>query len=493
MEVASGLRSIDARLLIGGRWEEASGGETSAVASPATGETLGFVPQATVSDVDRAVRSAASVADDWGTTTPFKRAESLKRLVAVIDSRRAELALTLALEQGKPLKAEAYGEVDAMIGHFEVAIEEGKRLEGLVLPSSDPAKRVFAFRVPRGVVGAIQPWNFPLECAAMQIAPALASGNPVVMLPAPTTSLIAYELARCADEAELPDGVLNFLTGQGPVVGDALVSHPGVQAVAFTGSAATGEIVAKRSGGKAQLLELGGNGPVVVLEDADVDLVIPSLVRGCFRCSGQACTGPERILVADPLYDEVAERLAAAVIETVRLGHPLHEETTMGPLNNETLAAKVDAHVEDALARGARVLAGGQRVSGHPTDLYWAPTVLSDVTEGMSLSSEETFGPVAPLQRIGHEAEAVASIADSRYGLAVAIYTRDLNRALRFAERAKAGMVNINERPNYTEYHLPFGGSAGKSSGIGRAQGRFPMEDVFTELKTVILHLGDSA
>lgn len=325
---------------------------------------------------------------------------------------------------------------------------------------------------------------------AGQVAPALASGNTVVTLPAPTTTLTCYEFARCLIDAGLPEGVFNLVTGQGAVVGDALSGHPDVQVVAFTGSVPTGLRVARRAAGKAQLIELGGNGPTVLLDDADLALALPGSVSSTYYCAGQNCIAAGRFLVHEAIYDEFAEAFTAAVRRDVKLGDPFAEDTTMGPVNNAVLAGKIDQHVRSAVADGAKVLLGGERATGFPTDLYWQPTVLADVTESMAVAVEETFGPVAPLQRISSETEALQIMQASPYGLSAAVYTRDLARGLRFAEKAPAGTVNVNTSTSSAEAHLPYGGRAGKLSGLGRTQGRYPMEDVYTELKTVIAHVG---
>jgi acyl-CoA reductase-like NAD-dependent aldehyde dehydrogenase len=488
MTTLTEFTNVAAQHLIGGDWTDAA--ERSTIVSPATGEEIGSVPQGSASDVDRAVSAARRAAGDWAAQTVFARVEALKRLAAVVTERREELALTLAIEQGKPFRAEALGEVDSVIGYIELACQHATALEGSMPPSNDPAKRVFVYRRPRGVVGAIQPWNYPLETIGIQAIPALACGNTAVCVPAPTTSLSAYALSKCFEEAELPAGVFNLVTGAGPVVGDALSGHAGIDAVLFTGSTATGNLVAQRAAGKAQLLELGGNGPFVVLDDADLDLVIPAALFACYYTAGQLCTAAERILVHERVHDEFVDRLAAAVRDQVRLGHPLDDETSMGPLNNEKVASKVDEHVADAVDRGAEIVLGGSRDSGRPTDLYWQPTIVTGVSDEMLIANDETFGPVAPVQKITSEEQALEITDGSPYGLATAVFTRDFARGLRYAERASSGTVVINDATIYNELHIPFGGAAGKGSGLGRAQSRVPMETVFTELKTIWAHIG---
>jgi acyl-CoA reductase-like NAD-dependent aldehyde dehydrogenase len=290
-------------------------------------------------------------------------------------------------------------------------------------------------------------------------------------------------------DAELPAGVFNMITGPGAVVGDEVAGSAGTQAVAFIGSIATGQKVARRAAGKAMLLELGGNGPMVVLDDADVTAAAEASIGAAFLCAGQSCTAGERFLVHEAVHDEFLDRLAGATAREVRLGDPFADDTTMGPLNNEPVAEKVDRHLADALERGAALVAGGRRAEGFPTRLYYEPTILDGVGEEMEVAREETFGPVVPVTTIAGDEEALAVANGSPYGLLAAVFTRDLARGLRFAEGVRAGWVNVNASSNYWESHLPFGGRAGSSSGIGRVGGRFPLE-TFTEPKTVVVDVG---
>ena len=476
-------------MYVAGAWVESESGARVDAASPATGEPIGSVPEGTRDDTRRAIAAANAAAREWAGRSAFERAAAMERVAGIIEERRDELARTLTLDQGKPLRSESYAEVDELIEYWRMAAGDARRLEGLMPPSVDASKRVLAYRVPRGVVGVITPWNWPYTMAAEVVAPALASGNTVVWAPASSTSVCSVKLAECVVEAELPAGVFNLVTGPGSVVGDELAASPGTQAIGFVGSVATGARVAERAAGKPLLLEMGGNGPLVVLDDADLDAAVEATLAAAFLCAGQSCTAGERFLVHEDVHDEFLDKLTAATASEIRLGDPFADETTMGPLNNEGTAAKMDGHVVDAVERGAVLVAGGGRAAGFPTDLYYEATVLDRVGDEMEVAREETFGPVVPISIIRSEDEALAVIDSSPYGLLAAVFTKDLRRGLRFAEAARAGWVNVNESTNYWESHLPFGGRSGSQSGIGRVGGRFSME-TFTELKTVVLNLG---
>ena len=480
----------DYSMVIGGAWVESESGERVEATSPATGEVLGTLPSGTRDDAQRAIASANAARRDWAARSAFERAAALERVAELVEERRDDLARTLTLDQGKPLHAEAYDEVDELVAYWRMAAADATRVAGAMPPSVDSAKRILQYRVPRGVVGVITPWNWPYTMPAEVIAPALAAGNAIVWVPAPTTSVCAVKLAECIVDAELPAGVFSMVLGPGPIVGDEVAGNPGTHAIAFIGSVATGLHVAARAAGKATLLELGGNGPMVVLDDAEVEAAAEASLAASFLCAGQSCTAGERFLVHDAVHDDFVAAVEAAVARSVRLGDPFATDTTMGPLNNEPTAQKMDRHVGDAVERGARVVRGGRRASGFPTNLYWEPTVLADVTEEMDVAREETFGPVIPVTRISSDAEALAIANASPYGLLSAVWTRDLARGLRFAEAVDAGWVNVNESTNYWESHLPFGGRAGTSSGTGRVGGSSVLE-AFTEPKTVVLTLSD--
>jgi succinate-semialdehyde dehydrogenase/glutarate-semialdehyde dehydrogenase len=472
-------------MFVDGAWAAAASGATFAAESPATGETIGEVAEGGREDAQRAIEAANRAAEGWARLTAFARAEKMHGVADEIERRRDELAHTLTLDQGKPI-SESHDEVEELLVYWRMAAEDAKRVEGRLPNSFSPGKRVLLVRRPRGVVGVITPWNWPYTMPAELIAPALACGNTVVWTPAATTSVAGVALAECVVEADLPPGVFNLVTGPGRVVGDELARDPGTHGIGFIGSTETGRRVAEAGAGKALVLELGGNGPVVVLEDADLDAAAEATVTACFLCAGQSCTAGERLLVHRDVREEFVAKLARLVAERVLLGDPFAETTTMGPLNNEPTAEKMDEHVADALDRGASLVAGGARADGFPTGLYWRPTILDGVPTGALVATEETFGPVAPVVEIGSLDEAVALANASPYGLLAAIFTGDVRRGLEFADRVKTGWVNVNESSNYWESHLPFGGRSGTASGIGRVGGTAPME-AFTELQTVVV------
>jgi succinate-semialdehyde dehydrogenase/glutarate-semialdehyde dehydrogenase len=473
-------------LFIAGAWIPARSGATIDATSPATGERIGEVAQADREDARRAVDAARAAFPAWAAATAFERADALRRVADACERRRDELARALTLDQGKPLYSESYDEVDELVAMWRGAAEDGIRVEGIIPPSFTPGARVLLLRRPKGPVAIVTPWNWPYTMPAELVAPALASGNTVVWNPAPSTAVCSGLLSECIAEAELPPGVFNFVPGKGPVVGDEIISHPDVAAVGFIGSTATGNRIAQRAAGKSLLLEMGGNGPLVVLEDANLDAAAEAAVSACFLCAGQSCTAGERLLVHESVRDDFVGRLAERVAASAQLGDPLAEGTQMGPLNNEGVAAKMDEHVRDAVRRGARVLAGGERAGGFPTDLYWPATILDGVPADAQAAAEETFGPIAPIVSIGSLEQAIELTNASPYGLLAAIFTGDLRKGLRYAEEVRSGLVNINETTNYWENHLPFGGRAGTDSGTGRVGGRYPF-DVLTELQTVVI------
>jgi succinate-semialdehyde dehydrogenase/glutarate-semialdehyde dehydrogenase len=474
------------QMFVGGDWQPSASGETFDATSPATGELIATVPQGDRGDATRAIDAARAAADGWARLTAFERAAKMHAVGDLIEARRDQLARTLTLDQGKPLRAEAFDEVDELVEYWRMAAEDAKRLGGELPNSFSPGKRVMLARRPRGVVGVISPWNWPYTMPAELIAPALACGNAVVWTPAPSTAVCAVALAECIADADLPPGVFNLVTGPGPLVGDEIARNPGTDGVAFIGSTATGRLVGQAAAGKATLLEMGGNGPLVVMDDADLEAAVDATLTACYLCAGQSCTAGERILVHRQVRDEFVELLARRVTERILLGDPFDDATTMGPLNNEPVAAKMDEHVGDAVARGASVVSGGARADGFATSLYWQPTILTDVPAEARVAVEETFGPIAPVVAIDSLEHAIDLTNASPYGLLSAIFTADLQNGLEFADRVHTGWVNVNESSNYWEAHLPFGGRAGTDSGIGRVGGSHVMQS-FTELQTVVL------
>ncbi len=468
---------------IGGTWEREP--EAMSAYNPATGETIGLLPKSSRETASRAVAAAKAAAAGWSATPVWERAAMCIAIAASIDDCRTAIARTLSEEQGKPL-AQAIGEVAKAADGFRLAAELVRQMRGETIPTEDTSKFVMTIRQPRGVYAVITPWNFPVNIPVEYLAPGLATGNAIVWVPAPTTSVVAVSLMQAIEAAGLPPGVLNLVIGEGATVGDEIVVHPDTNGIAFTGSAATGRRIAERGAGKPMLLELGGNGPVIVYEDADIDRAAASAAGGAFFNAGQVCAATGRVLV----HQRVADRFVDKVVEHARavvLGDPLQQGTTMGPLNNPKVAAKVAEHVEDAVARGATLHVGGRARPDLGSDLYFEPTVLSGVTRDMKINREETFGPVVPVLSFRDDAEALDLALDSEYGLSVGVFSRDTDRALRVAEAIPAGIVNINGASTYWELHLPFGGGSGTRSGVGRLGGKLTLE-AMTELKMISLH-----
>ena len=477
-------------LLIDGSWRAASSGAVGDAVSPGHGGVFATVAWGTREDAGAAVDAASRASRGWAALSAGERSACCLAAAGAVSAQRSSLVTALTEDQGKPL-AEAADEVDELVAYLRMAGEDATRLHGSVPPSVARNRRVLLRRVPLGVVGVAVPWNWPYTMAAEVVAPALAAGNTVVWVPAPTTAACSMALASVVAGC-FPAGVLNVVAGDGPEVGDAVVSHPLTNAVGFVGSVATGQRIAARAAGKAQVLELGGNGPMVVLEDADLSLVVPAVLESAFLCAGQSCTAGERFLVHRSLRSAFVEAVAAAVDEHVVLGDPTDPATTMGPLNNEAVARKVDDHVASAVGKGARLVRGGSRRSGLPTPLYWEATVLDDVDPAMTIAAEETFGPVVPVIEIADDANALELTNSSPYGLLASVFTADLERGLRFAEEARTGWVNVNLSTNTWESHLPFGGRSGSVSGIGRVGGASILER-FTETQTVLYRTSEAS
>jgi succinate-semialdehyde dehydrogenase/glutarate-semialdehyde dehydrogenase len=470
-------------MFIGGHWVQSEDGKTFLARNPATGDAIAEVPLGTRADARKAAEAARAAQSAMRRMSTWDRSHLCLRIADVIHGHEEELARTVSLEQGKPYHSEALPEVRSVARMFAEAAELVKWLEGNTIPVEDARKRAFTIRQPRGVYAIVTPWNFPMEVPTEYLAPGLAAGNAIVWVPAPTTAACAVALARCFEEAEVPPGALNLVTGEGPVVGDEIVASPLTDAVGFTGSSKTGETIAGRAAGKPLLLELGGNGPTIVFADANLDAAAEAIASGCFSNAGQICSATERILVERSVARELATRLVDRARQ-IRLGNPLERSTQMGPLNNEATAAKMDRHLQDARDKGATVLVGGERRPEFGSNLFYAPAVVLDVPPDSAMFKEESFGPLAALTPFDTEEEAMQLADGDPLGLVSAVWTSRMGRAMRCAERLRTGIVNINSESTYWETHLPFGGAPGKHSGIGRLGGRYTLMEM-TTLKTI--------
>lgn len=462
---------------IGGNWCDADDGKTIAVYDPGTGELIGTVPNMGAVETRLAIEIAEAALPKWSAATAADRGKILRRLFDLMTEHRDSLGEILSREQGKPL-AEAKGEITYAAGFVDWFAEEGKRAYGDIVPSHAADRRIVVLKQPVGVVAAITPWNFPSAMITRKLAPALAAGCTIVIKPASATPFSALALAALCEEAGVPPGVVNVVTGSARAIGGELTSNPAVRKVTFTGSTEIGRQLLRECAEtvKKVSMELGGNAPFLVFDDADVDAAVEGALLAKFRNGGQTCVCPNRFYVQDGIYDSFVDRLAARV-KTLTVGYGLDEGTTVGPLIDEPAVEKVEEHIADAVGGGARILAGGHRSGRGAT--YFEPTVLADVKPDMMLAREETFGPVAGIIRFSQEAEAIRFANDSEYGLASYIYTKDLSRAWRVSEAVEAGIVGLNTGLISTEV-APFGGV--KQSGLGREGSRHGLDD-YMEIK----------
>jgi len=469
---------------VDGRWISAHDSRVFPVRNPATGEILAEVANMGVVEAHAAIDAADRAWPAWRSQTAKSRAASMRRWYEQILAHAEDLAQLMTAEQGKPL-AEARGEVAYGASFVEWFGEEAKRAYGTVIPSPLGDRRILTFRQPVGVCAAITPWNFPIAMITRKVAPALAAGCTVVCKPAEATPLSALALAVLADKAGIPPGVFNVVVGdaaQAPVIGEVLCASPVVRKLSFTGSTEVGRILMRQSAHtvKRLSLELGGNAPFIVFDDADLDAAVEGALASKYRNAGQTCVCANRIYVQDAVYDSFAEKLVAKVA-AMRVGAGTEAGVQIGPLIEEAALDKVRAHIADALAKGARIALGGRE---HPRGgLFFEPTVLIDVQQTMRIAHEETFGPVAPLFRFSSEQEAIALANASEYGLAAYFYARDLGRVLRVAEAIEAGMVCVNSGILSTEV-APFGGV--KQSGLGREGAQEGLEE-YLETKYLTL------
>lgn len=477
--------TADLQIYIAGEWTQGTGDDHHELISPVTGEHIANVPIASASDVERALLAAREAQDEYRHWSAIERADLMHRIAAAVSENIEEVARIQTLEQGKPYHAESLEDITEANQYFLNAAEDVKRLNGSVLPTSDRNKRMFTFPRPVGVWAAITPWNFPVTIPLEYIGPGLATGNAVVAKPPEFTSWAMLELAKAFDAAGVPKGLVSIIPG-GASIGEQLVTSRHVDGVGFTGSSETGKRILAIMGIKRSIMEMSGNGPTIVTADADVAAAAELAVYGAYYNAGQVCCATEKLIVVDDVHDEFVE-LARIAAEAVRLGDPFDESTTMGPLNNEATAAKMDRHVADALERGADLLVGGHRALGHPTDLYYEFTLLDGVPEDALVATEESFGPVLPVLTARDDEHAVAIASSSRLGLQAAVFTRSLGKAFWYTDRIRAGTVIINDSTDFWETFQPFGGAAGTDSGWGRGT----IGD-FTDLQTMIVDVSDT-
>ena len=476
----------DARLFrqqcyIDGQWVDADSGKTIAVTNPANGATLGSVPGMGSAETRRAIEAASAALPAWRAKTAKERSAILRRWFDLMLANQEDLAVLMTAEQGKPL-AESRGEIAYAASFIEWFAEEGKRVYGDVIPSYAPDKRIVVIKEPIGVCVAITPWNFPAAMITRKCGPALAAGCTMVVKPATATPYSALALAELAERAGVPKGVFSVLTGAASAVGGEMTTNPLVRKLSFTGSTEIGRVLMEQCARtiKKTSMELGGNAPFIVFEDADLDAAAEGAIASKYRNAGQTCVCANRLLVQDSVYDAFAARLAEKVAQ-LKVGNGMEAGVTIGPLIDQAAVAKVREHIDDAVAKGARVVTGG--ASHALGGLFFQPTILADVTPAMKVAREETFGPLAPLFRFKDEREAIAMSNDTEFGLAAYFYGRDIGRIWRVAEALEYGIVGVNTGLISTE-EAPFGGM--KQSGLGREGSKYGIED-YLQIKYLCL------
>ncbi|WJD62885.1 NADP-dependent succinate-semialdehyde dehydrogenase [Pseudomonas kurunegalensis] len=460
---------------INGEWLDADNGQTIKVTNPATGEVIGTVPKMGTAETRRAIEAADKALPAWRALTAKERSTKLRRWFELMIENQDDLARLMTTEQGKPL-AEAKGEIAYAASFIEWFAEEAKRVYGDTIPGHQPDKRLIVIKQPIGVTAAITPWNFPAAMITRKAGPALAAGCTMVLKPASQTPYSALALVELAHRAGIPAGVLSVVTGSAGEVGGELTGNSLVRKLSFTGSTEIGRQLMEECAKdiKKVSLELGGNAPFIVFDDADLDKAVEGAIISKYRNNGQTCVCANRIYVQDGVYDAFAQKLAAAVAK-LKIGNGLEEGTTTGPLIDGKAVAKVQEHIEDAVGKGAKVLSGGKIIEGN----FFEPTILVDVPKTAAVAKEETFGPLAPLFRFKDEAEVIAMSNDTEFGLASYFYARDMSRVFRVAEALEYGMVGINTGLISNEV-APFGGI--KASGLGREGSKYGIED-YLEIK----------
>ncbi len=468
-------------MLIDGQWVQADSGQTLEVRNPATGELVARVPKGGADETRRAIEAAERAMQGWRKTLPKERARVLRTLYDLMLENLDDLATIMTAEQGKPL-VESRGEILYAAGFIEWFAEEAKRVYGDIIPQNAHGRQILVQKAPIGVFAAITPWNFPAAMITRKAGPGWAVGCAGVIKPASQTPLSALALAVLAERAGLPAGVCNVVTGSAQAIGGALTAHPAVRKLSFTGSTEVGaQLLAQCAPTiKKTSMELGGNAPFIVFDDADVDAAVKGALAAKYRNTGQACVAANRILVQAGIYDAFASKLAEATA-ALKVGDGMHEGVVQGPLINEAAVLKVEEHIADAVSKGARVIAGGQRHALGGS--FFEPTVLIDVPREALVFSDETFGPVAPLFRFTSEQEALTMANDTPFGLAAYVYARDVGTIFRVIEGLEVGMIGVNEGIISTEV-APFGGV--KASGLGREGSLYGIED-YLEIKYVAL------
>ncbi|UCJ17398.1 NADP-dependent succinate-semialdehyde dehydrogenase [Pseudomonas sp. MM211] len=468
---------------VNGAWADADSGQTIKVTNPATGDVIGTVPKMGAAETRRAIEAADKALPAWRALTAKERSAKLRRWYELMLENQEDLARLMTIEQGKPL-AEAKGEIAYAASFIEWFAEEAKRIYGDTIPGHQADKRLIVIKQPIGVTAAITPWNFPAAMITRKAGPALAAGCTMVLKPASQTPYSALALAELATRAGIPAGVFSVVTGSAGDIGSELTGNPIVRKLSFTGSTEIGrQLMAECAQDiKKVSLELGGNAPFIVFDDADLDKAIEGAIISKYRNNGQTCVCANRIYVQDGVYDAFAEKLKVAV-EKLKIGNGLEEGTTTGPLIDEKAVAKVKEHIEDAVSKGAKILTGGKTHALGGT--FFEPTILADVPKNALVSKDETFGPLAPLFRFKDEAEVIAMANDTEFGLASYFYARDLSRVFRVAEALEYGMVGINTGLISNEV-APFGGI--KASGLGREGSKYGIED-YLEIKYLCLSI----